>query len=226
MIEIDCRYIFVFVLILSIGGFVLYKYLYRLSILTFEIDKLNADVDSFKKKSNTLKEEKNILEKKLLTSINNEKSLNIEILQLKRLIDKTEITKEELNYFANNQDNDIRLDKCHENAPKVFQKFGGKIIIGSASFRYKGMKTNTNHIEKHFWNEHIYQENGKELVQLIDIANYKENLEKIYYNHTGIEVNIKEIGDKDLMYKYKEKVKLLIDENKMEELRTYSNDNL
>lgn len=148
----------------------------KVKILNFIVDNLEKNIF----------EMKNNFDKQLIEKVSAIKDLEMQILSLDRKIHKTKITDSELNYFANNEQNGIKLAECDENAHKVFKKFGGRIYIGKA----KVMKCNQliHETNTHLWNELDYIEDGIEKNQLVDVLNYKEDDNITYSNHSGVEI--------------------------------------
>ncbi|MDO8453016.1 MAG: hypothetical protein Q7S59_00425 [Sulfurimonas sp.] len=188
MIGVNYLYIFIFALFIFIISFLFNHQLEGLKKIISILISNNSD---FKTEIKTLKEENIILEKNLLFRANNEKSLNMKILQLERLRDNTKITEEELSYFANNLENSIELSMCDKNAYKVYEKFGGKVRIGKADvLKNDKFSHETN---GHLWNVISYSDDNIEKEQLVDILKYKENQDIFYTNHRGQDIPIEEV---------------------------------
>lgn len=97
-----------------------------------------------------------------------------------------EISLEQLKVFANNTMNFIEVNQCLKNAKKIYESFGGAIFFGDAMFYNFETKKITMH--SHVWNilEH-YDGN----FQIVDIVNYLEEKNGIYFGYVGKEITIK-----------------------------------
>ena len=91
------------------------------------------------------------------------------------------ISASELFKFANDPANEIEMGQCDTNAIKVYERFRGEIYIGEATYvNPDGTRSNNGH----FWNVLKYKLNsGEEVIQLVDIINYKSGTSGIYINH-------------------------------------------
>lgn len=90
------------------------------------------------------------------------------------------ISESELIDFANDPINEIDTGKCLENAMRVYKKYSGQVYIGDATYLKSdgSRKTFT-----HYWNVIRYIAEEREVVQLIDIINYKGGTSGVYINH-------------------------------------------
>ena len=92
-----------------------------------------------------------------------------------------EILEPELIEFANDPKNNIEMGECDTNAIKVFEKFGLEINSGEATYVKSSGEESEN---PHIWNVlKVTSDAGVEMVKIIDIINYKENVGGKYISH-------------------------------------------
>jgi len=101
-----------------------------------------------------------------------------------------EIKIEELEKFANDSKNNIKVKVCIENALKVKKKYGGSIYQGNASY-YSFQDNKVFYTKGHIWNViNFKSEFNTPEEQIIDIYNYKENREFLYFGYVGSQIPI------------------------------------
>lgn len=96
------------------------------------------------------------------------------------------IAESELRDFANNPQNDIRMGECDTNALKVYNKYGGAIFEGFATYIDKNNVIKTT---PHYWNL-VKSNTAQKFDQIIDIANYLANTGVVYSDHIGTECSV------------------------------------